>query len=405
MASNGILLIAVGSRLLALCGPKCNLFAIVCVVLLARFRGRVQALIAATAFSLVGLSVIAAGHRFPQEFTRNGQFAAAIGALWCCALFALSAKSDRPSSHSPNSPFEIRLDELIRYVWSRHADGSIEYVSRDGCEYLGVSPGDVGDFARYIHPEDVDGRQSAMNRAKQTGEPQQFRARYLSTTGEHHWFATLLLVQKDSRNDVIRYFGLVWNVNEEKHKEDEMRARDDVWGTLLKIFPGWMWVARPDGTPEFVSQAALEYSGFTLEQALRDRFASVHPEDRQHRIAFLNQLVKTEQPGEMETRIRGADGKYRWFLSRSYPMRNANGKLERWVSINLDIDERKKAEEERRGKEELFRMIADGVPACICIMAPNGTMVYANKVASMALGKSVEDILGNQWMQYIHPEH
>jgi hypothetical protein len=175
IASSELLLIAVGSGLLALCGPKFYLPAIVCVVLLARFRGRVKALIAATAFNLVGLGAIATRHRFPQEFTRNGQFAAAISAMWYCALFALSAKSDRASSRRPNSPFKIRLDELTRYVWSRHADGSVEY---------------------------------AMNRVEQTGESQQFRARYLSTTGEHHWFATLLLVQKDSRNNVIRYFGL-----------------------------------------------------------------------------------------------------------------------------------------------------------------------------------------------------
>jgi len=405
MALSELLLIAAGGGLLALCSPKSYLPAIVCIVLLARFRGRVQAVIAATAFSLAGLAAIAAGHRFPQEFARDGKFAAVMGAIWCCALFALSARSHRAFSRRPNSPFEIRLDELTRYVWSRHPDGSIEYVSPDGCEYLGISADDIGDFTRTLDPEDVDVRQGAMNRAKQTGEPQQFRARYLSATGEHHWFATLLLVQKDNRNNVIRYFGLLWNIDEEKRKEDEMRARDDVWGTLLKIFPGWMWVARPDGTPEFLSQGALEYSGLSLEQVLRDRLQSLHPDDRQHRIAFWNQLINTEQPGEMETRIRGADGRYRWFLSRFYPMRDANGKLERWVSISLDIDERKKAEEERRGKEELFRKIADGVPACICIMAPDGTMVYANKVASMALGKSIEDILGHQWMQYIHPEH
>jgi PAS domain S-box-containing protein len=405
MASNGILLIAVGSGLLALCGPKCNLLAIVCVVLLARFRGRAQALIAATAFSLVGLGAIAAGHRFPQEFTRSGQLAAAISAIWSCALFALSANADRASSRSPNSPFGIRVDQLSKYVWSRNADGTIEYVSPDGCEYLGVSPNDIGDFTRYIHPEDVDFRQSAMNRAKQTGEPQQFRARYLSATGEYHWFSTLLHIQKDSKNRVIRYFGLQWNIDEEKLKEDGMRARDDVWETLLKIFPGWMWIARPDGTPEFLSQAALEYAGLSLAQVLTDRLQAIHPDDRQHLIEFWNQLINTEQPSEMETRIRGADGRYRWFLSRFYPLRDANGKVERWVSISLDIDERKKAEKERRGKEELFRKIADGVPACICIMAPDGTMVYANKVASMALGKPIEEILGNQWMHYIHPEH
>jgi PAS domain-containing protein len=228
MASSEIILIAVGSGLLTLCGPKFDLLVIACVVLLARFRGKVQALIAATAFSLVGLGAMATGYRFPQEFTRNGQFAAAITAIWCCALFALSSRSDRTSAHGSTNPFEVRLDELSKYVWSRNADGAIEFVSPDGCEYLGVSPRDIQDVTRYIHPEDVDVRQSARNRAKQTGESQRFRARYLSRTGEYRWFATLLHTQRDSRNRVIRYFGLHWNVDEEKKREDEMRARDGV---------------------------------------------------------------------------------------------------------------------------------------------------------------------------------
>jgi len=55
-------------------------------------------------------------------------------------------------------------------------------------------------------------------------------------------------------------------------------------------------------------------------------------------------------------------------------------------------------------EDELFRKVADWFPACICIMAPDGSMIYANKVASTALGKPAEQILGNQWMKHIHPE-
>ena len=138
MDSSEILLIAVGSGLSALYRPKfgllaivcVGLLAIVCVVLLARFRGRVQALIAATTFSLVGLVAIATVHRFSQVFTTNGQFAVVIGAICCCALFAVSSTSDRTSTHSSTNPFEVRLDELSKYVWSRNADGTIEYLSR-----------------------------------------------------------------------------------------------------------------------------------------------------------------------------------------------------------------------------------------------------------------------------------
>jgi hypothetical protein len=122
MASSEILLIAAGSGCLVLCGSKCDLVAIVCVLLLARFRGRVHAVIAASAFSLV---TIAIGHRFPQEFTRNSETATAISAIWYCAIFALSSKSNRGSARRSNNPFEIRLDELAKYIWSRHGDGTV----------------------------------------------------------------------------------------------------------------------------------------------------------------------------------------------------------------------------------------------------------------------------------------
>lgn len=110
MALSEILLIAAGSGFLAMWGPKFDFLAFVCIVLLARFRGRIQSLIAAAAFSLLGLSAIATGHRFPQGFARNDEFVAAIGAIWCCAFFASLSKSGK-------NPLIVRVI-LSRSVWT-----------------------------------------------------------------------------------------------------------------------------------------------------------------------------------------------------------------------------------------------------------------------------------------------
>ena len=404
MVSSEILSIVAGSGFLSMYGSKFDILALVCVVLLARFLGRVQAVVAAAALSLIELGTIGIGHRLSLEPVRNGEVAVAILAIWFCALIAYSPRSHQTSARTSKSPFDIDLDDLTQYVWSRKADGSIEYLSPEGCEYLGVSADEVDDFTRFIHPEDVSFRQKAMDRLKLTGEPQQFRARYRAATSKYHWFATLLHVQKDSRNKVVRYFGLQWDIDEQKRKEDEMRTRDDVWGAVLKIFPGWVWVSSPDGRLEFVSPGAREYLGEDYETGIAGHLALIHPDDRARRAAAWKCLLETEEADEIEMRLLCKDGSYRWFSSRAFPMRDAEGRLERWVSIGWDIDERKKAEEERRSKEELFRKIADGVPACICIMGPDGAMLYANRVASMSFGKPAEEILGNQWMQYIHPE-
>jgi signal transduction histidine kinase len=44
---------------------------------------------------------------------------------------------------------------------------------------------------------------------------------------------------------------------------------------------------------------------------------------------------------------RAADGQYRWFLSRAVPLCNEHGKILRWYGVSTDIDDRKRAEQER----------------------------------------------------------
>ena len=107
-----------------------------------------------------------------------------------------------------------------------------------------------------------------------------------------------------------------------------------------------------------LSQGAYEYTGLAAETLLPDGFDCLHPEDRQPRRAFWKKLLKTEEPGELEMRVRGADGSYRWFATRSYSIRDANGKLERWASLNWDIDEHKRAETADQGPSDAAESIA-----------------------------------------------
>src|ERR1700691_531748 len=97
--------------------------------------------------------------------------------------------------------------------------------------------------------------------------------------------------------------------------EGAVDDRDKVWEAVLKIFPGWMWVSRADGTPVSVSQGAPEYTGLDPRTVLSDGVDCIHPDQRQPRRDYWKQLLKTEESGAFEMRVRGADGNYRWFAS------------------------------------------------------------------------------------------
>jgi AraC-like DNA-binding protein len=63
----------------------------------------------------------------------------------------------------------------------------------------------------------------------------------------------------------------------------------------------------------------------------------LHPDDRQETRKVWSACLRTGKSGEVRFRVRGADGSYAWFLSRAEPFRSSDGKLVRWVGVNLDF--------------------------------------------------------------------
>src|SRR6201985_2582987 len=79
--------------------------------------------------------------------------------------------------------------------------------------------------------------------------------------------------------------------------------------------------------------------------------AAVHPNDLPELTAFWKLILASREPGEAEARFRRFDGVYRWFLCRINPLRNDAGHIIKWYGINIDIDDRKRAEERLRRNE------------------------------------------------------
>jgi PAS domain S-box-containing protein len=57
-----------------------------------------------------------------------------------------------------------------------------------------------------------------------------------------------------------------------------------------------------------------------------------------------------------------------------------------------------------RLQKELYRVIVDSLPACICMLDAHGQLIYANKVAIFHIARPLEEILGLKWMEHIHPD-
>ena len=106
------------------------------------------------------------------------------------------------------------------------------------------------------------------------------------------------------------------------------------------------WMADNDGNVTWYNQRWYEYTGMTFEDMLGSGWKSVHHPDHLDRvIERITEHWQTGQPWEDTFPIRGADGAFRWFLSRALPIHDAAGEIVRWFGSNTDITEQKESEE------------------------------------------------------------
>jgi PAS domain S-box-containing protein len=134
---------------------------------------------------------------------------------------------------------------------------------------------------------------------------------------------------------------------------------------LLQHLPVSAWTLKPDGTPDFVNRIWLEYSGQTLDFVRSHPEAwmeAVHPDDRERASRAFWDGVYSGQGFTIETRSRRArDGTYRWHLNQAVPLRDADGKVLKFVGTTTDIDDQKRAQEELRASESEVNQPLSGI--------------------------------------------
>ena len=123
---------------------------------------------------------------------------------------------------------------------------------------------------------------------------------------------------------------------------------------VIETIPAYVWSALPDGSVDFINRRWLEFSGFSLDQALGWGWAdAVHPEDRGRLDDAWRAAVASGNAMEAEARMRSADGQYRWLLIRGVPLRDRSGKIIKWYGKSTDIEALKRAEQEREMLRQL----------------------------------------------------
>lgn len=184
-------------------------------------------------------------------------------------------------------------------------------------------------YLKLIHGDDLPVLQAAFEENLPKRQTFSVELRVRVADGTYRWFQV--------RTHPIDGTDLFYTANWEIDAFKDVALRFDV---LAEAIPVIVWTATPDGWIDWYNHRWYEYTGQTVEEAAGWGWqAAHHPDDFQEVMRRWPRSIATGEPFEMQFRLRGADGRFRWFLTRIHPFRGADGQIVRWYGSNVDIDD------------------------------------------------------------------
>jgi diguanylate cyclase (GGDEF)-like protein/PAS domain S-box-containing protein len=115
---------------------------------------------------------------------------------------------------------------------------------------------------------------------------------------------------------------------------------DSQFRTLAEAIPQIVWTADADGQTNYINQRWYEMTGLEKGGGLGTSWAQfVHPDDRAICVQKWTDCLRSGQTFEIEYRLRDREDRYRWFINRAVPLRDASGVIKQWFGSCTDIDD------------------------------------------------------------------
>jgi PAS domain S-box-containing protein len=150
-------------------------------------------------------------------------------------------------------------------------------------------------------------------------------------------------------------------VREGQRLQDAPRVGELNLRQFVDGIPAMISIMTAAGEVESVNRQILAYFGKTLEELQSWQTSdAVHPDDLPRVVNTWKRSIETGQAYDIELRMQGADGVYRWFGVQGLPMRDTQDRIIRWCVLQTDIDERKRADALLAGENLILEMIARG---------------------------------------------
>ena len=151
---------------------------------------------------------------------------------------------------------------------------------------------------------------------------------------------------RDASGRIVAASKIARDIGEAKQVRAQLEESELRFRMLADNISQLAWIGDRSGWLFWYNQRWLDYTGTTVEDMQGWGWNKVQHPDHLGRVTERwQQHLASGERWEDTFPLRGADGKYRWFLSRAVPVKDVRGNIAYWFGTNTDITEMREAEE------------------------------------------------------------
>ncbi|MEP6518009.1 PAS domain S-box protein [Microcoleus vaginatus] len=327
----------------------------------------------------------------------------------CAQLEINNDISDRKQAEDAIKQSEGRYRSLIaatsQLVWTADAEGRcVDQPSWRA--YTGQTEAEMADgfgWLDAIHPDDRERTAQVWMEAVQTKTLYDIQYRIRGADGNYRYFQLRGVPILDEDGSIQEWIGTCTDIHDRKQAEDALKQSEERYRSLIVATSQIAWTADVEGRcPDLPSWRA--YTGQTEAEIIGFGWLdAIHPDDRERTNQVWMEAVTTRTLYDIEYRIRGADGNYRYFQGRGVPILDEDGNIREWVGTCSDIHDRKQAEDAIKQSEERYRSLIAATSQIVWTADAEGRCPDLPSLRAYT-GQTEAEVVGSGWLEAIHPD-